>query len=234
MTSENILENVKEMVKAFSEKINSPEVAKWIIEKPEEWMKPSLYPEFYGNAAKIILACREDIQKKVDKASGRSSARLSSLKWFAKEALASYNKSLHGLYKDEFDKWSLCSGHWIVRLSGDVECLPHLDIEHNMPIKSGTFFEQNKKVEQTEIEPLNMAALKEAVTANKKDPKPYIIEHNGERFGFNPKFLYNALNVLGSGTKCYVSNPKAPMFLVSENGEEEALILPINLESSRR
>lgn len=234
MTSENILESVKEMVKAFSEKINSPEVAKWIIEKPEEWLRPSFYPEFFGNAAKIILACREDIQKKVDKASGRSSARLSSLKWFAKEALASYNKSLHGLYKDEFDKWSLCSGHWIVRLSGDVECLPHLDIEHNMPIKSGTFFEQNKKVEQTEIEPLNMAALKEAVTANKKDPKPYIIEHNGERFGFNPKLLYNALNVLGSGTKCYVSNPKAPMFLVSENGEEEALILPINLESSRR
>ena len=79
MTSENILENVKEMVKAFSEKINSPEVAKWIIDKPEEWLKPSLYPEFFGNAAKIILACREDIQRKVDKTSGRSSARLANI-----------------------------------------------------------------------------------------------------------------------------------------------------------
>lgn len=228
MTSENILENVKEMVKAFSEKINSPEAAKWIIERPEEWLKPSLYPEFFGNAAKIILACREDIQKKVDKASGRSSARLASLKSLCKMATSHFNKSMHGLYKDEFDKWSLCDGHWIVRLSDDVECLPHVDIEHIMPLKSGGFFEQNKKVEQTEIEPLNMAALKEAVTANKKELKPYIIEHNGERFGFNPRFLYDVLNILGSGTKCYVSNPKAPMYLVSESGEE-AIILPINL-----
>lgn len=228
MTSENILESVKEMVKAFSEKINSPEAAKWIIEKPEDWLKPSLYPEFFGNAAKIILACREDIQKKVDKASGRSSARLSSLKSLCKMATSHFNKSMHGLYKDEYDKWSLCDGHWIVRLSDDVECLPHVDIEHNKTLKSGAVFEQNKKVEQTEIEPLNMAALKEAVTANKKESKPYIIEHNGERFGFNPRFLYDTLNILGSSTKCYVSNPKAPMYLVSESGEE-AIILPINL-----
>lgn len=50
MTSESILENVKEMVKAFSEKINSPEVAKWIIDKPEEWLKPSLYSEAVQSA----------------------------------------------------------------------------------------------------------------------------------------------------------------------------------------
>ena len=86
-------------------------------------------------------------------------------------------------------------------------------------------FSDTKKAatqEYIDIEGLKFECAKAKTVKN----MPVIFEFNGKRYGYNPKYILDALRVI-KNPKVYLSDNNSPMYVQGE--EINAMILPVKL-----
>ena len=74
--------------------------------------------------------------------------------------------------------------------------------------------------------------LMKAAKEPKKTSYLYTFKVDDKVYGFNAKFLLDSMKATDSNV-IMLNNPKAPAYMVSENGNTESIVLPINVTSHK-
>ena len=171
-----------------------------------------------------MRATLEEVMRVKEASKKHGGSRVNILKRFMKDTIRWENE-----YTPYNDKFLFCDGYRLAILSDSYGYK-----EAKEPMKGVDDLLRSPRQNAIEIE-VDTADLKayllrekaEGRGTKKSQYKPYRIETPEFDIGFNPKYLEEMISLMGTA-KVRVSSPKAPAYLINEDGEE-ALLCPIML-----
>ena len=223
MTPEKTYENIVTMLKEY-DKTAGNTAAGAVIAKPWEWTDNAIFP-FYASAAKMLIDCREQMDKK-----NTPAARMSAIKRICKSAVNRNDKRMQGVFPDR-DAFAICDGYRFIRLKEDVPSLPHVDLKNVIPMD----------LEKCTPRPENFVATAELPAA--ADLKAYIakckaIGGKDNRFSWelpngvfvNPQMLLDMIQVFPDAV-AHITSKTAPIYFESEYGD--GVLMPVHPNTAK-
>lgn len=141
--------------------------------------------------------------------------------------------TMHPMYRNEKDYRCYTDG---LRVFADAEIdygYPEAEPHKRLDMKLFFSFWDNLSVycEWIEVDVVDLNAF--IKMHPKKDTTPYILEFkDGEKIGFNPHYLKDALDFVGTD-EIMVSTEKSPALCRSEDRNKLCLLLPINIRKNK-
>lgn len=206
---------------------HNPDLATHIVTHPFEYCDSS-WP-FYSAAANLLIDCRI----RMDKAQS-STTTVSAAKRICKDALASANPCLQGMFY-QAGYYVICDGHRILRLKDELLCLPRLDPKV-APLDCDRIIKAEIPLATQELQLPDLADLKcylarWRATLGKNNPVALALLP--EKLFVNPQYLLYMMQALPDA-RAYV-NPdrlgKGMIYFKADNGD--GVLLSVNPNAAR-
>lgn len=172
----------------------------------------------------LILTMKEMIRIEISKKGGSKPKDLTIIKKIVKESKR--NEIFGGYHEFDFngvDYKGFCDGYRLLA-SNDTFGYEHVENQLNLKQMFVNFSELEKiVVDKKDVEYFMK-------TTDKKSKRPYIIENDIIKIGFNPSYLLDAINFCDTAEiHVHKQNGSAPCQIISEDKNKIAIVLPVFL-----
>lgn len=215
MTNEKFYEHICVMLQEYDLHTGN-RGADNVITNPEKWVSSEFFP-FYASAAEMLIEARARLDVKTT-----PRTKLNAIARIIKNC-SSAKPNLCGIFAYG-DRFVVCDGYRLLRLTNDISSLPH--VENDFDVASA----MRGVGPTTEILRLpTVGELRSFIIANNVKrgrrllPAPYCLD---DYIFVNPKYLIDMIQALPECTAYKPKKPVSPIYFEAPNGDD-GILLPV-------
>lgn len=219
MTTENIMKQLQSYINTMGETDRN-----YINARQADGQKTAKSGLSACILADLMIDLKADLQSKTAKNSGKSN-QLTAVKRIVKNT---HEKMSHCNKYIPYDgKAAFCDGYRLAILNDSFGYEPDENSTFNINAIINPCKAYSNEI-QVDIADVKMFLKMQKIKRSKQIPEPYIIENETIKIGFNPQYLIDMIEIIGTDN-IMVNSPLSAGYFKNDNTGEYGILLPVRM-----